>query len=93
MNVNALEFEVIDKADTKTKFMIKVILHINKSKPILNELHAAKYKNDKGTFIKQLNTIIIARQILEVERSFILLSNPLYIHICHITHSRNAKNT
>jgi hypothetical protein len=63
MNVNALEFEVIDKADTKTKFMLKVILHINKSKPILNELHAAKYKNDKGTFIKQLNTIIIARQI------------------------------
>ncbi len=48
MSVNALEFEVIDKADTKTKSMLKVILHINKSKPILNELHAAKYKNDKG---------------------------------------------
>ncbi len=27
------------------------------------------------------------------ERSFILLSYPLYTHICHITHSRNAKNT
>jgi hypothetical protein len=33
------------------------------SKPILYTKHAAKYKNDKDTFNKQLNTIIIARQI------------------------------
>ena len=61
--INALDFEVIDRADTKTKLMLKEMLHINKSKPILNTQHAAKYKNDKDTFNKQLNTIIIARQI------------------------------
>jgi hypothetical protein len=42
--INALDFEVIDRADTKTKLMLKEMLHINKSKPILNTQHAAKYK-------------------------------------------------
>jgi hypothetical protein len=55
--INALDFEVIDRADTKTKLMLREMLHIKKSKPILNTQHAAKYKNDKDTFNKQLNSL------------------------------------
>jgi hypothetical protein len=61
--INALDFKIIDSADTKTKLMLKKMLHINKSKPILNTQHAVKYINDKHTFKKKLNTIIIAGQI------------------------------
>jgi hypothetical protein len=52
-HINALDLEVIDRADTKNKLMLKEMLHINKSKPILNIQHAAKHKNDKDTFNKQ----------------------------------------
>jgi len=61
--INALDFEVIDRADNKTKLMLKEMLHINKLKPALNTQHAAKFKNNKEKFNKQLNTVIIARQI------------------------------
>ena len=61
-SINALDFEIIDRADTNRKLLLKEMLHINKIKPLLNTQHAAKYK-DKDTFNKQLNTIIIARQI------------------------------
>jgi hypothetical protein len=61
--INALDFEILDRADTNKKLELKEMLHISKIKPTLNIQHAAKYKNDKDTFNKQLNTVIIARQI------------------------------
>ena len=49
--------------DSNKKLELKEMLHINRLKPTLNTQHAAKYKNDNKTFNKQLNTVIIARQI------------------------------
>ena len=61
--INALDFEILDRADSNKKLELKEMLHINRLKPSLNTQHAAKYKNDNNTFNKQLNTVIIARQI------------------------------
>ena len=62
--IDASNIEIIDRADTNFKLMLKEMLHINKQKPELNTQHAAAYKkaNNKDMFISQLNTIIIARK-------------------------------
>jgi hypothetical protein len=62
--IDAQNIEIIDKADTNFKLMLKEMLHINKLKPSLNTQHAAAYKKQKGKdmFISQLKTIIIARR-------------------------------
>jgi hypothetical protein len=61
--INALDFEILNRADTNKKLELKEMLHISKIKPTLNIQHAAKYTNDKDRFNKQLNTVIIASQI------------------------------
>jgi len=62
--IDANNIEIIDRADTNFKLMLKEMLHINKQKPSLNTQHATAYKNKTGKdmFKSQLNTIIIARQ-------------------------------
>ena len=60
--IDANNIEIIDRADTNFKLMLKEMLHINKQKPSLNTQHAAAYKNKTGKdmFKLQLKTIIIA---------------------------------
>ena len=59
--IDAMNFEIIDRADNDRKLLLKEMLLINKLKPVLNTQHAAKYKNNNDKFNKQLNTVIIAR--------------------------------
>ena len=63
--IDANNIEIIDRADTNFKLMLKEMLHINKLKPSLNTQHAASYKQKTGDdmFKSQLNTIIIARKV------------------------------
>jgi hypothetical protein len=63
-DIDATTIEVIDRADTNLKLMVKEMLHINHSRPALNTQHAAHYKkmNNKDMFKTQLNTVIIARK-------------------------------
>ena len=62
--IDANNIEIIDRADTNFKLMLKEMLHNNKQKPTLNTQQAAAYKNKTGEdmFKSQLNTIIIARR-------------------------------
>ena len=63
--IDANNIEIIDRADTNFKLMLKEMLHINKQKPTLNTQHAVAYKNKTGEdmFKSQLNTIIIVRKV------------------------------
>ena len=63
--IDANNIEIIDRADTNFKLMLKEMLHINKLKSSLNTQHAASYKQKTGDdkFKSQLNTIIIARKV------------------------------
>ena len=61
--IDANNIEIIDKADSRFKILVKEMLHISSQKPELNTQHAATYKNNKKELFKtKLNTIIIAYQ-------------------------------
>ncbi len=56
-DIDATTIEVIDRADTNLKLMVKEMLHIYHSSPALNTQHAAHYKkmNNKDMFKTQLS--------------------------------------